>query len=352
MKRFTCFLCLLISLYADAQDFSFSQFYEMPMLRNPALTGVFNDDGDLRVAAIHRNQWGNISVPFKTTAVGGEYKFPSSKNYNISIGLQMTSDAAGDLALKRTQVSPVVAIHRRVSENSFLTGGFMLSMVNSQFDRTNARFDDQFVNGSYSPTTQSAQVFNNYGFSYYDLSAGLVYSFIFGEDSHCYIGGAVSHLYKKVNESFLNSSTPSDILPIKYSVNAGLSFPVNETDQVITYLDYYTQASNKQFTGGLTYEKILKEGYDERDNISLTVGSFYRWNDALIPIAKMKFHEFMIGISYDVNVSKLSNVSKYQGGLELSISFLGFLGGSNASRSMVRCGGFGSSKKIGWFSTR
>ncbi|WP_425273468.1 type IX secretion system membrane protein PorP/SprF [Pseudomonas morbosilactucae] len=55
-----------------SQDFSFSQFYEMPMLRNPALSGIFN--GDIRVSSVYRNQWGSISVPFQTRAIGVEYK--------------------------------------------------------------------------------------------------------------------------------------------------------------------------------------------------------------------------------------------------------------------------------------
>ena len=46
MKLKRAGLCVLVlltaSLYTCGQDLTFSQFYEKPLLRNPALAGVFN----------------------------------------------------------------------------------------------------------------------------------------------------------------------------------------------------------------------------------------------------------------------------------------------------------------------
>ena len=36
------------------QDINYSQFYELPLLRNPALAGIFN--GNVRFTAGYRNQ--------------------------------------------------------------------------------------------------------------------------------------------------------------------------------------------------------------------------------------------------------------------------------------------------------
>ena len=43
-------LCLCLSSRLMAQDIHLSQFYETPILRNPALIGLFN--GDYRVQAV------------------------------------------------------------------------------------------------------------------------------------------------------------------------------------------------------------------------------------------------------------------------------------------------------------
>ncbi len=58
------FFLLLNNLRTEAQqDINFSQFYELPLLRNPALAGIFN--GNVRFTAAYRNQWEscNRSIP-------------------------------------------------------------------------------------------------------------------------------------------------------------------------------------------------------------------------------------------------------------------------------------------------
>lgn len=352
MKRILCVVLLFITLAGKAQDFAFSQFYEMPMLRNPALSGIFN--GDLRVSSAYRNQWGSISVPYITSALGIEYKIPVSMQSNsyYTLGLQLSYDQAGDLALKRTQVLPVVTYHQSLSANSdtYLSGSIMAGRVMSRFDPSKAMTDDQFVNGVYSPSNVSAQFFSNTSSSYTDISAGLVYSSVFGEDSHYYLGAALFH----VNSPRLNFFSGGEDVPLarKIVLNAGLSTPVGEDDQLIGYVDYYSQAGNRQLFGGVLYERVWRVFDEDRDNFKASAGIFYRWNDALIPAVKLQMRSFMVGISYDINVSQLRTASQLRGGLEFTLSFLGFLDKDNSSRNRVRCPGFGKSSEIGWFSTK
>ena len=68
MKKIIVSLSILLAIckMGIAQDLTFSQFYEAPLLRNPALAGIFT--GDIRLKGNFRSQWGSISVPFKTGA--------------------------------------------------------------------------------------------------------------------------------------------------------------------------------------------------------------------------------------------------------------------------------------------
>lgn len=336
-------VCLL------AQDFSFSQFYEMPMLRNPALSGLFN--GDIRVSSVYRNQWASISVPFQTRAIGVEYKKSVNElsNSYYTLGLQITYDKAGDLALKRTQILPVLTYHQSLSDNNdtYLSGSFMMGRVQSNFDPSKAMLDDQFVNGSYSPTNVSSQSFTNTGRSYTDMSAGLVLSSSYGEDSRFYIGAALYHLNKPRLNFFENDANISQAP--KVVINAGLSTPVTEQSQIIAYVDYYQQAGNKQLFGGMLYESSITSYVDDADNIKLSLGAFYRWNDALIPAFKIQAYKLMLGLSYDVNVSQLRTASQLRGGMEVTLSFLGFLNGASSSRNKVRCPRFGGRENVGWW---
>ena len=54
-------LILFNSTTAKAQqDINFSQFYELPLLRNPALAGIFN--GNVRFTGAYRNQWESVTA--------------------------------------------------------------------------------------------------------------------------------------------------------------------------------------------------------------------------------------------------------------------------------------------------
>jgi type IX secretion system PorP/SprF family membrane protein len=328
----------------------------MPMLRNPALSGIFN--GDLRLSSAYRSQWGSISVPYITSALGIEYKLPVAKQSNsfYTLGLQLAYDKAGDLSLKRTQISPLVTYHQSLSNynDTYLSASIMAGSVMNRFDPSAARTDDQFVNGAYSPSNVSAQFFNNTSKSYLDLSAGLVFSSSFGNDAHYYLGMVMFHV-NSPNTSFF-SSTSDQNLRSKYILNAGLSAPINERDQLITYIDFYKQGGNNQLIGGFLYESTLinytNYNDDENDALKISGGVFYRLNDALIPSIKLQMHKFMAGFSYDINISQLRTASQLRGGFELTLSFQGFLNQSNSSRQRMLCPGFGRTSQIGWFSTK
>ena len=60
--------------YGYAQDLHFSQYFNSPLLVNPANTG-FNPDYDFRVGGNYRNQWANVGNPYKTMSLWGDAKF-------------------------------------------------------------------------------------------------------------------------------------------------------------------------------------------------------------------------------------------------------------------------------------
>lgn len=81
-KHLTILTLFLIScIISTAQDLNFSQFYEQPLLRNPALSGLFK--GDLRVSGAFRDQWGSITVPFRTTSMSMEYKMQANSAEDV-----------------------------------------------------------------------------------------------------------------------------------------------------------------------------------------------------------------------------------------------------------------------------
>ncbi len=82
---------MVIVIESIAQtDPHFTQNYTYPMYINPALTG--SSDGEYRVSAIYRSQWGSISNPYRTMGVS----FDTRTNKNIALGVNLLNQTAGD----------------------------------------------------------------------------------------------------------------------------------------------------------------------------------------------------------------------------------------------------------------
>ena len=77
--------------------------------------------------------------------------------------------------------------------------------------------------------------------------------------------------------------------------------------------------------------------YEENEKVAIAGGIFYRWNDAIIPVVKLNYYHLDIGISYDLNVSKLAVASGVRGGMELTLSYKNYLNVKNSSINKTRC---------------
>ena len=341
-KLFTAYLgifyLLLISSGVSAQDINFSQFYDLPLLRNPSLAGLFA--GDIRITAAFRSQWQSVTVPYRTIGLGLEYKKAIARNPNdyITYGIQLSNDIAGDSRLSRTQVFPVLNYHKSLNgeKDAYLSIGFMGGPVMERFDPSKLTFDDQFVNGSYSSTHPTRQTFTKTSLTYWDAAVGLCYSNAIGEKTHYYIGGGLYHFtkpkvaFQKENDINLNR---------KYVVNGGLSSPLNSENQLIIYADYFMQGGNRQIQGGLQINHDIQTD-DENKKVGISGGLFYRLKDAFIPVVKLDYNKMSIGISYDVNSSKLKSASEYRGGYEVTLCYKTFRNNYNSSADKVRCPSF------------
>jgi type IX secretion system PorP/SprF family membrane protein len=336
MKKICATMVILSCLQQlHAQDINFSQFYELPLLRNPALAGTYR--GDLRITTAFRQQWNSVTVPYKTQALGAELKFGVSEYSNdyISMGLQITNDLAGDSRLGKTQVLPMLAFHKSMShdKDAYLSLGFIGGAVQQRFDPAKLQFDDQFVNGAYSATNPTQEVFANSNVTYWDMGVGMKYSSDFGYDNAWFAGLAYYHF----TEPKVAFAQTNDIrLNKKWVLNAGVSASTGEYDRVILYLDYFMQGGNNQVQGGVMYKHdLLQQDIDY--TVSISGGGFMRWNDAIVPVIKLDYYNLGIGLTYDVNISKLRKASMGRGGFEATLSYSNFLNIRNSSAQKMRC---------------
>ncbi len=312
---------LLVNLNSQAQqDIHFAQFYELPMLRNPSLAGIFN--GNIRFTAAYRNQWQSITVPYRTMALGTEIKILRglAEGDFMTIGLQVTNDEAGDSKLRRTQLLPVINYHKLLNEekSTLLSLAFMGGVVSERFDPTALKFDDQFVNGSYNSSNTTSQTFTKTGFSYLDADVGLSLSSLINENTKFYIGAALFH-FNNPRLTFMKDQ--SVILNRKWGLNAGLTYKIGNIGKLVFYGDHFRQGANRITQLGFLFSYNFIPAAEDAQ-LSISAGAIFRLNDAIAPVVKLNKDKWSLGLSYDTNISSLKKASNFRGGFEMTLSLI------------------------------
>jgi len=330
LRVFFVFGLTMIFGSSQAQDIHFSQFYETPLYRNPALAGIVN--GDVRVQVVYRTQWNSVAHAYKTASMNGEYKMPVGKSDDyLTVGLQLFYDRAGTTELTTTEFLPALNYHKSLSgeKNMYLSLGFMGGIVQRHLDpskiTTNSQYDGLGTGESFGRTQ----------YSYPDAAAGLSFNTGLGDDpeSNLVIGVSYHHFNRPRNSFY----TTADIrLEPKWVYSADIRFGVTENSYITIRADHLQQGSSSETVAGAMYG--IKLGNDpENSGYAIHAGAFIRLNDCIIPTVKLDYHPFSVAFSYDVNTSKLKTSSYGRGGSELSLTYIGFLDRNNSSLNAVHC---------------
>ena len=179
-----------------AQDLHFSQFFNNPLLTNPANTG-FIPDADYRLGASYRNQYSNImAVPYKTISVYGDAQVFRNKIETgwLGLGGVILRDVAGTGSLTSTKIYGSLAYHQMLGFSSLLTAGFNVGWANKRIDQSKLTFPDQFDGKFFDATLPtSVQLLNN-SVSYFDMQAGLNYAYFPTENIYINAGYSIQHV--------------------------------------------------------------------------------------------------------------------------------------------------------------
>lgn len=300
---------------AFGQDLHFSQFFETPMLRNPALAGIF--DGDIRVQSVYRDQWNSVTTGYRTVSLNGEYKMPVGKGDDfVTLGMQMFYDKAGTVSYTNTQLLPALNYHKSLSSsrNAYLSLGFMGGWVQHRIDlskvTTNSQYDGMGLGENITDPS----------YSYLDGSVGMSFnSGIKDNPDNNFIIGAAYHHFNRPKTSFYKNKNIE--LSPKWVFSGSLRLGVTDYSLISLHADHSRQGPFKETILGAMYGFKIGDDPDSPD-YAIHFGTFLRWNDALIPAIKLDYFPFSVTFSYDANISKLKPSSYGRGGFEISLSFI------------------------------
>jgi type IX secretion system PorP/SprF family membrane protein len=335
MKKISILLiiCLMAWTGTRAQDVHFSQFYNSPLVINPALTGAFN--AEHRVIANYRSQWANIGKGYTTYALSYDAALLKGTIDNgfLGAGLQFYADKAGELRMGIMQINASLAYHLGLSDNHFLTAGLQGGFSQRSISETDMQWDSQYnplVENGFDPTLPSYETmdFKSYGVG--DFSAGMLWTFSNGATnmaSNDMVKGNVGLALFHINQP---KKTFYDVMAKKMFMKFGLHSNVlvgipNTNMSLVPSGMVFFQGPSREILLGSLFRFRLQEKSKYTNFVSetaLSFGAHYRFGDALIATAILDIKNWSVGISYDVNTSKLTAASRSNGGLEVSVRYM------------------------------
>lgn len=329
MKQLLTYFLLVCAFATNAQDIHFVQFTEVPQLINPGQTGVF--EGTARAIVNYRDQWANVDAPYRTFGFNYDHRITKKKwkKAHLSVGVAAFRDDAGDLGLHTTSGVLSLSSTLILTEQHFLTAGIQGGILYRGIDMTNAVWGNQYDGDGYDPTMSSGELgqFNN--FISPDVSFGFAWNMNeplgIGpfRDLKVRAGTGLFHLNRPQQKFNLGED---DKLHIRWTLHADAMMGVGSGRSYIVpmFLFQMQGPSTEAVFGGL-YRFLFKDAARVTGFVkggALSLGATYRWADAITPTVALEYLWFRLGISYDVNVSKFSKATGFQGGLEVSLKFI------------------------------
>ncbi|WP_207495650.1 PorP/SprF family type IX secretion system membrane protein [Aridibaculum aurantiacum] len=306
---------LALGTMATAQDLHFSQYFNAPLLVNPANTG-FTPDGDYRFGINYRTQWAAISNPYKTFSAFGDVQLFGDRFEDgwVGVGGALMRDVAGSGNLTSTRAFGSVAYHQAVGLGSLFSAGFNLGYVNKRVDFTKLTFDNQWNGKFFDITVPTGEGFINNQVNYFTLQAGLNYAYFPTENAYFNVGLSASHI-NRPRESFFDGSVADERLSPRYTAFINGSFRAGEQWIVNPNVYVSKMATAYETVAGVNAQRDLSGD----GSTQLIMGAYYRLNDAIIPMVGFQVNGYRLTFNYDATASGLSPYNGTRGAYEISI---------------------------------
>ncbi|MEO8860369.1 MAG: PorP/SprF family type IX secretion system membrane protein [Ginsengibacter sp.] len=337
MKPLKIFYLLIIASFvlqdADAQDLHFSQFFNNPLLTNPANTG-FIPDADYRLGASYRNQYSNImAVPYKTMSIFGDAQVFRNKLETgwLGLGGVILHDVAGSGSLTSTKAYASIAYHQELGLSSLLTAGFNVGWANKRIDQSKLTFPDQFDGKFFDATLPTSVTLINNNISYFDLQVGMNYAYFPTQDVYINAGYSIHHV-NRPKETFFEDIADDQISIRQIAFLNGI-FKVSDNVIINPNIYYTTQATARELVLGLNASYNLSEHGEKQ----IIAGLYYRYQDAVIPMIGLEVNNIRFTFSYDVTTSSLNNFNHGFGADEFNLLKKGFYNEYNGNRTQSLC---------------
>lgn len=328
------FMLLVVSPVL-AQDVHFSQFYNIPLVVNPAMTGAFN--GDQRMSLNYKDQWKNVGSPYRTYALSFDMGLMKKKwkSSYLGAGLLVYKDVAGSAKMGTTNISLSAASFVSIGENQRISAGLQGGLVQRSLSAQNQSWDSQFCIScpdGYDPsaaTNETTTAFNKISFG--DFTGGLQWTYsitdatLSSNDRKSVNAGVAFYHVNRPQQKFYDVAS-IDKMYSRIAAHAGAFIGIKNFHlAILPTVLYQKQGPSQEINFGTLIRYTIKEeskftGIFKETAVAL--GGYMRAKDAFIPSIQIEYASYAIGVSYDVNVSGLRSATKGNGGFEISLRYI------------------------------
>jgi type IX secretion system PorP/SprF family membrane protein len=337
IRRFGIWLLVagLVPAFSPAQDLHFSQYFNAPLLINPANTG-FIPDANYRFGVNYRDQWTNIPVPYQTMSAYGDVQLLRNVlTYGwLGVGGSVIQDDAGSGDLVSTTVYGSIAYHQLLGQSSLVSAGFNAGWSQKRIDLSKLTFGDQWNGKFFDAALPTDEPITQTSVSYLDLQAGLNYAYFPSDNLYFNAGFSVQH----VNEPRETFYADNNVIPRRYIAFLNVSIKVSDL-VILNPSGYYSNQAkaSEMMLGGYVSYNLSGDG-----DRQLLGGVYYRVGDAAVPMVGYQLSNIRMMFSYDATVSTLGNFNQHVGAYELSVIYLGVYSNSTAfgDRKDFKCPSF------------
>ncbi|MBU2020345.1 MAG: PorP/SprF family type IX secretion system membrane protein [Bacteroidetes bacterium] len=312
-----CLLVVLSSFALHAQDVHLSQFYTADQLLNPARMGAHGSD--LRFSGNYRNQWKQVnSLPLTTYVVSGDKLLHFGKE-DVNVGATVVRDQFSGYKTITNKLLLTGSYGYKWLGNQF-RGGIQFGLVTNSTDLSLQTFPNQwnYPNGSFDKDIPNGEQNIRPSQNYLDINSGVTWSRLFGEIK-VESGLGFNHINRPKDTYF---NTAFEKRKIRGVFHTTASIPVTPFWTLEPKMQWmWTTKANDFLFGSLGRYKTTDPLFT-----AVFAGLMYRHGvnrtfDAVYPVVGIVFKEFEIGLSYDFNVSTLSDGVKRLKSAEVSIIY-------------------------------
>lgn len=338
MKQFRLlFVFTIITSFGtlQAQDIHYSLFHMSPLTLNPAQTGAFL--GSIRIGGIYRDQWASvINNQFTTPSFYADA--PIIRGFRprdwVGVGFMIYSDQAGTGKLSTNASMLSASYHLALNDegSSILTLGLQGGNVSRNFriNSLDLRFADEFSediggggNGIGAGEDRGGSGQDKLNHSYLDFGGGLMFRSKMDNGMNLELGAAFGHvtsprygLLSNGGGQGTNNNSNRAKRPWRTNAHGRLKVPLTDLWSITPgFLWQNTSGANEIALQNWVGRKV-------NEDFTLNLGLAYRLSDAAEVLAGVDYKDLRVALSYDVNVSSLTEVSNYKGGFEIAAYYI------------------------------